>query len=176
MLDTLALWLATYALHSTLLLLSAWCFARVFPAARERLWRLALFGGLLTAGIDAGGYWPRFTYLGLPGLTPAARTAMAPPSGERAITAGLRVTEAGRPRSADRAGAPARTAAGSSIAGAGDPIRPAVAEGASSRQPSTVWRVWSSVALQPTTPTPTTAAPSPSRRQPDGGSWRRSRG
>ena len=55
MLDTLALWLATYALHSTLLLLSAWWLARVFPAARERLWRLALFGGLLTAAIDAGG-------------------------------------------------------------------------------------------------------------------------
>ncbi len=55
MLDQLALWLATYALHSTLLLLSAWWLAHVFPAARERLWRLALFGGLLTASLHAGG-------------------------------------------------------------------------------------------------------------------------
>ena len=80
MLDKLALWLATYALHSTLLLLSAWWLARAFPAARERLWRLALFGGLLTASLHAGGWLPRVVYLELPGLTPAAGSsaAMAP--------------------------------------------------------------------------------------------------
>ena len=117
MLEQLALWLATYALHSTLLLLSAWWLARVFPAARERLWRLALFGGLLTATLHAGGYLPRVAYLQLPGLTPAAdvTATMEPQNAERATTATRGQIAAIHPSRADRTSAAARVAGGSSI-------------------------------------------------------------
>ena len=49
----LAAWLATYALHSTLLLTAAWALTRLpalrAPRSSEVVWRAALFGGVLTA-------------------------------------------------------------------------------------------------------------------------------
>ena len=51
-------WLATYGLHSTLFLGAVWAFCRLRPPqsvrSRERLWRLGLLGGLLTATLQVG--------------------------------------------------------------------------------------------------------------------------
>ena len=53
-LDTLALWLSTYLLHSTLLLGCAWLLRRLSPAALEGIWRTAMLGALLTTTIHVG--------------------------------------------------------------------------------------------------------------------------
>ena len=57
MLDTLFTWLATYLVHSTVLLVLAWCLDRagLLRGARlaERVWRFALFGAVLTATLHA---------------------------------------------------------------------------------------------------------------------------
>jgi len=47
-------WLATYAVHSTLLLLAAWAVTRLVRGdrAREVVWRVALLGGLATATLQ----------------------------------------------------------------------------------------------------------------------------
>lgn len=51
-------WLGTYGLHSTLLIAVAWAWCRWCPPRalreRERIWRWALLGGLLTATIQTG--------------------------------------------------------------------------------------------------------------------------
>lgn len=51
-------WLGTYGLHSTLLIAVAWAWGRWWPPRalreRERIWRFALLGGLLTASIQTG--------------------------------------------------------------------------------------------------------------------------
>ena len=48
-------WLATYAIHSTVLLCSAWCLSRYFladnPAARDVIWKTAAVGALLTTTV-----------------------------------------------------------------------------------------------------------------------------
>lgn len=48
-------WLATYAIHSTVLLCTAWCLTRYFladnPAARDVIWKTATVGALLTATV-----------------------------------------------------------------------------------------------------------------------------
>jgi bla regulator protein blaR1 len=51
---TVMAWLATYALHSTLLLLAAWALHRGLRSARARevLWRTALVGGLFSASVQ----------------------------------------------------------------------------------------------------------------------------
>lgn len=60
--DLVVAWLATYALHSTLLLGSAWVLTRwVVRAhgAREVIWKAALLGGLLSASVQvAAGFEP----------------------------------------------------------------------------------------------------------------------
>jgi hypothetical protein len=124
MLDRLALWLSTYALHSTLLLLSAWWLARVFPAGRERFWRLALCGGLVTATLHTGGWWPRPAYLELPGLAPPGRESAATASGDGVQAAAVASGEAlSQQHLATRVGSPARAASESSMNGS----RPATA-------------------------------------------------
>src|SRR5262245_46314797 len=55
-------WLGTYLIHSTLLLWAAWGLCALLtrwkrdhdalPAVREALWRVALLGGLATAGVQ----------------------------------------------------------------------------------------------------------------------------
>jgi len=68
-LSSLASWLFTYALHSTVVLAAAWAGSRWIirrrPALAEALWKVALVGGLLTASLQlaAGlepllGQWP----------------------------------------------------------------------------------------------------------------------
>src|SRR5690606_37751097 len=50
-------WLATYFVHSTLLLLTAWVAARFLdrrPRFREMLWKTALCGGIVTASLQIG--------------------------------------------------------------------------------------------------------------------------
>lgn len=61
-------WLVTYALHSTVLIGGAWCAAVVLarlacraprlrdllPSIRERLWKVALVGGLITTTLQTG--------------------------------------------------------------------------------------------------------------------------
>jgi beta-lactamase regulating signal transducer with metallopeptidase domain len=51
-------WLGTYGLHSTILLGAAWAWSRWFPPRRllerERVWRWALIGGLLSASLQVG--------------------------------------------------------------------------------------------------------------------------
>ena len=61
-LDTLAAWLVTYAVHSTLLLGGAWLAGSAarrlrgstpHPAATNLLWKVALAGGIVTATAQA---------------------------------------------------------------------------------------------------------------------------
>ncbi len=60
MTDALLTWLLSYALHSSVLLLSMLALERggalrhLSPRAAERLWRLALFAGLLSASLATG--------------------------------------------------------------------------------------------------------------------------
>lgn len=85
--NALAAWLATYALHSTLLLGVTLLVSRRLPgdAWRDLLWKAALFGGLLTASVQVGaGYAPAAGRLALaearatsPATSPAAEPAPA---------------------------------------------------------------------------------------------------
>ncbi len=83
----LAGWLLTYLAHSTLLLALAWLASRLASgrrlALREMIWRLALFGGLLTAslqlaigGAPIGGPWSRIETRGPDPARPLARPAV----------------------------------------------------------------------------------------------------
>ena len=51
--ESLGVWTLTYLTHSTLLLGSVWLMSRAItlrsPALRERLWKLAAVGGVVTA-------------------------------------------------------------------------------------------------------------------------------
>ncbi len=52
---TALVWILTYAIHSTVLIGSVWVLLKLFPRVplrlQETLWRVALFGGLLTASV-----------------------------------------------------------------------------------------------------------------------------
>ena len=81
--DTLAAWLATYGLHSTLLLGVAWLVTRrtARPAVDEAIWRIATLAGLLTATLQqlwgAGQWaWP----ISAPGASLVETLASAPAS------------------------------------------------------------------------------------------------
>ena len=78
--DLVAAWLATYALHSTLLLGAAWALTRwVVRAhgAREVIWKAALLGGLLSASVQvAAGFEPLLGRLNI-ARPPAAQSAPA---------------------------------------------------------------------------------------------------
>lgn len=54
----LGAWSLTYLVHSTLLLAGAWAVSRLLagraPRAEEAMWRIALFAGFLTAGLQLG--------------------------------------------------------------------------------------------------------------------------
>jgi len=80
----LAAWLATYALHSTLLLAAAWVLARPgvrLLAWRDLLWKLALAGGVATSAVQVAARAPLQAALPAPasaaGASPA-RAAAAP--------------------------------------------------------------------------------------------------
>jgi len=56
--QTLASWLMTYGIHSTLFLGSAWVLSRLHrfqaPAVQDVLWKVALVGGAITASLHVG--------------------------------------------------------------------------------------------------------------------------
>ncbi|HEY6323974.1 MAG TPA: M56 family metallopeptidase [Thermoanaerobaculia bacterium] len=110
--DQALAWLLTYALHSTLLLVSAWAVTRRLGGRRLRLqetiWRCALLGALVTA--------PAQLALGRLGHAPiAGRWTLA--AGDRAQAAPARPLETA-------------TAAGVAESGTGMPESPATAAGA----------------------------------------------
>lgn len=81
-------WLMTYLLHSTLLILTAALVGRLLSdrwlAVKESVWRVALFGGLLTASLQTG--------LGLEPLSGSwALAASAEPASSAPAVAPLRV-------------------------------------------------------------------------------------
>ncbi len=85
----LVLWLATWMLHSTLLYGSAWLIERLgllrAPAAREHLWRAAMLGALLTAGVQSAGLVQRLSpgtlaMLTAPRATASERAPVADPA------------------------------------------------------------------------------------------------
>lgn len=92
LLRNLMTWLATYLLHSTVLLGAVWLLLksvrRLSDASRESLWRAAMLGGILTAtaqwgfGFDTlGGQWqvPWLTANAVAEELPIASQELAPP-------------------------------------------------------------------------------------------------
>lgn len=83
-----AIWLATYLMHSTLLFGAAWLIERLgpfrTPAVREHLWRAAVLGALVTATAQSAGVVPRAPFLPLfdAPRTSAARAASPVPGPE----------------------------------------------------------------------------------------------
>jgi beta-lactamase regulating signal transducer with metallopeptidase domain len=82
-------WLATYGVHSTLFLGGAWLLCALRPPRidrnRERLWKLALVGGLLSATLQvASGARPLLGRLDWPAAELARRAAPAPSGAPRA--------------------------------------------------------------------------------------------
>lgn len=96
MAELAALWLVTWLLHSTLLYGGAWLVDRLrllrAPAAREQLWRAAMLGALLTAGVQSVGLVERvplerlFTRRAAPALD-VPRAARGEPAGPAAAFA-----------------------------------------------------------------------------------------
>lgn len=87
-------WIATYAVHSTLLLAAAWLATRRLGgrhlAAQETVWKLALVGGIATATLQLGlglqplaGSWS----VGQPAATAAAPAPAAPAAAPPATSA-----------------------------------------------------------------------------------------
>ena len=106
-----AAFLLTYLIHSTLLLLAAWSLEQVFEfesvRLRERLWRVALLGGFLTAGLQfalgAGGEGALGTPVArwaLHSETDPALQASASPA--RGLPAAAPLAAEPQPRSAER--------------------------------------------------------------------------
>jgi beta-lactamase regulating signal transducer with metallopeptidase domain len=107
----LVLWLLTWLLHSSLLYGAAWLVDRLrllrAPAAREHLWRAAMLGALLTAGVQAAGLAddvPLRAMLATPGpacaLRPAAPSlvcATPAPAPDAAVTQAAGVAQESSP-------------------------------------------------------------------------------
>jgi beta-lactamase regulating signal transducer with metallopeptidase domain len=79
-------WLATYGLHSTLFLGGAWALCALRPPRanqnRERLWKLALVGGLVSATLQlAAGARPILGRIDWPPVAVAHRPVQAPLAG-----------------------------------------------------------------------------------------------
>jgi len=81
-------WLATYAVHGAVLCAVAWGIGRVLPrcirrravlaATRERLWKLAIFGGLATATLTTAGAGPGLLHIELAPERPAIENSAEP--------------------------------------------------------------------------------------------------
>jgi len=58
MVTTILSWVLTYALHSTVLILSIWLVCRYVPrlslATQEVLWKVALGGAIVTSAVQLG--------------------------------------------------------------------------------------------------------------------------
>ncbi|MFN0007520.1 MAG: M56 family metallopeptidase [Planctomycetota bacterium] len=82
-------WLVTYAVHGAVLCAVAWALGRALPrfvtgrnrlaAIRERLWKLAIFGGLATATLTTAGAGPGLLRIELAPARPAIEIASSPP-------------------------------------------------------------------------------------------------
>lgn len=140
-------WLATYAIHSTLLLGGALLLGRLLPsdAWRETAWKTALVGGLLTASAQAAGgvdplagQWP----LPIAGTIAAADGGPAPSAPDDASPSPLREgLAAARPGTEEAAAAGSRAAEpgaydGAAAAGRGSDPSGASAVGPGARRPS----------------------------------------
>jgi len=89
-------WLATYLLHSTILLGLAWALSRQFrgrhPLGEQAIWRAALFGSILTATLQiATGWQPLGGALTFP-TGPALANAPSAVSAEPAVSGDAPVT------------------------------------------------------------------------------------
>lgn len=79
------LWIGTYLVHSTVIIAGVWALTSLVPklslATKETLWRVALFGGVLTSSVQlAASVQPPWGPLSLPAETaPAARDMAAAP-------------------------------------------------------------------------------------------------
>ncbi|MBO9664942.1 M56 family metallopeptidase [Dokdonella sp.] len=77
--------LSTFAVHATVLLGLAWAvdrgFLRRYPAWRELLWRVALFGALLTAGAQAASNAPLPLRFAWPSMSPVNVPALGTDDG-----------------------------------------------------------------------------------------------
>jgi len=108
----LVLWLATWLLHSTLLYGIAWLIERLAllraPAARQHLWRAAMLGALLTAGVQSAGLVQRVP---LDTLFSAPVTATRPSTATAAAPTRLPDAVAASAGTGAHAGAPRVTAA-----------------------------------------------------------------
>ncbi len=144
-----AAWLATYALHSTILLGLAWLASRRLAGRsiqlEEAVWRAALLGALLTATLQtAGGWTPLAGSFRLP--TAAAAAALSP-----AAPAPVAFS-APAPGSARAASAPlARSSAAPDVARftMPKPARPAARQGSGAplRWPVLAAGAWAALAL-----------------------------
>lgn len=83
-------WLFTYAVHSTLFLGAAWALTelrRLSPLWRDRVWKLALVGGLLTASLQLGaGIQPFGGRYALGGVELAQPITATPPGAPSSTT------------------------------------------------------------------------------------------
>jgi beta-lactamase regulating signal transducer with metallopeptidase domain len=84
MVTTILSWVLTYALHSTVLILSVWLVCRYVPrlslATQEILWKLALGGAIVTSAVQLGaGVQPPWGHLAMPqALAGETHAAVAP--------------------------------------------------------------------------------------------------
>ncbi|HVF35810.1 MAG TPA: hypothetical protein VND91_10855, partial [Candidatus Saccharimonadia bacterium] len=123
MAETILTWFATYLVHSTLLLCGAWLFDSVrvsrSPAAREFVWRIALFGAFFTTAF-AHGTLPQAAS-SVP-ASPAAATTIAAASVDTSDLDATR-TEASSNRASARDAAPVASRPASIAATARAPER-----------------------------------------------------
>ncbi len=71
MVATILSWVLTYALHSTVLIITVWAACKLIPklslGTQESLWKLALLGGIFTATAQLGtGIAPPWGHFGMP--------------------------------------------------------------------------------------------------------------
>lgn len=83
MIMTAFVWILTYAVHSTILIVFVWALLKLFPKVplrlQESLWRVALFGGLATATVALmADVEPLGGRLALPATLQAQATTAAP--------------------------------------------------------------------------------------------------
>ena len=145
--STLA-WLATYLVHSTLLLSGAWLATRVLraPRLRELVWRTALVGGLVTASLQSAiGDGP--LALSTADLARWTQDSAAEEASEPGGLFGLLGLDVGaasgaQGKSASSAGeGSADAASGGAITPLNEP-RPHLASGAGGSEPQFAWPTW----------------------------------
>ncbi len=101
MIMTAFVWILTYAVHSTILIVFVWALLKLFPKVplrlQESLWRVALFGGLATATVAlVADVEPLGGHLALPSTVPAQAALTAPqPVTDAAVTRKITQHDAG---------------------------------------------------------------------------------